>query len=109
METEGGGFGTAPVTLPASRHALKTQVGNGINVIVKNADSTGRTVHGQNGFAHFAHGDGPVAPGTIENKVRVINAGANASGYLQASRAGRPSALSSRSIRRPDSPTNLYS
>lgn len=68
----GPAFGTAP-------KPLQTQLGNNITFVVRNADSTARTVHGQNGFAH---GDGPVAPGAIENKTRAYPPGLTASGYL---------------------------
>lgn len=69
-------------TFGANATALQTQAGNGITFIVKNADSTPRTVHGQNGFPH---GDGNVAPGATDPKSRVLNpanGNINASGYL---------------------------
>ncbi len=65
-------FGTAQTP-------LQTQTGNGISVIVKNADSAPRTVHGNAGFPH---GDGAVAPGATDPKVRTLLPGVNTSGYL---------------------------
>jgi len=71
----GPAFGSAPAE-------LQTQVGNGITFVVKNADSTPRTVHGQNGFAH---GDIAVPPGQNDPKSRVLNPANGtiaSSGYL---------------------------
>jgi hypothetical protein len=61
---------------------LQTQAGNGINFVVKNLDSAAHEVHGQNGFPH---GAAVVAPGGLDNKVRVLDPAAaniNASGYI---------------------------
>lgn len=65
-------FGTAPAP-------LKTQTGNGITVVVKNADSAPRTVHGNGAFLHGANA---VAPGGTDSRVRVLNPGATGDGYL---------------------------
>lgn len=71
----GPAFGTAP-------QPLKTQAGNNIVFVVKNNDSAPRTVHGNGGAAGFAHGDGAVAPGATDPKVRAYGPGTNANGYL---------------------------
>jgi hypothetical protein len=67
-------FGSAPAP-------LQTQAGNGITVVVKNADSVPHIVHGNAGFVH---GDtaNPVPAGGIDPKNRTLNAGVKTSGYL---------------------------
>lgn len=61
----GPDFGSTPAT-------LSTQNGNGIVVVVKNADSAAHIVHGQAGFAHGNTG-APVAPGATDPLNRTIN------------------------------------
>ena len=67
-------FGSAP-------QPLQTQAGNGITVIVKNADSVPHIVHGNAGFVH---GDtaNPVPAGGTDPKNRTLAPGVNTSGYL---------------------------
>jgi hypothetical protein len=60
----GPAFGSLPAT-------LSTQNGNGVVVVVKNADSTPHIVHGQGGFAHG--GNTPVPPGGVDPLARTIN------------------------------------
>jgi hypothetical protein len=69
-------------TFGANAQPLQTQAGNGITFVVKNLDSTPRTVHGQGGFPH---GDGAVPVGGTDPKSRVLNpanGNINSSGYL---------------------------
>jgi len=61
----GADFGTTPAT-------LSTQNGNGIVVVVKNADSVAHIVHGNAGFAHGNTG-APVPPGGTDPLSRTIN------------------------------------
>lgn len=73
----GTNFGTAP-------QPLRTQTGNGIVVVVFNADSKVHTIHGANGFAHGSEG---VQPNAFEmangaQRLRTLNPGANANGYM---------------------------
>lgn len=76
-EWGGEAFGDAQVP-------MKTQADNPIVVLVKNNDSTPRTIHGEAGFAH---GAGNIAPGQLEQqngapRQRSFKPGANARGYL---------------------------
>ena len=57
-------FGTAPAN-------LTTQPGNGITIVVVNADSVPRTVHGNGAFLHG--GAAQVLPGAIDPRVRVLD------------------------------------
>jgi hypothetical protein len=73
--------GWAGPALGAAPQALQTQVGNPIQIVVINKDSTARVVHGNAGFIH---GDtaNPVAPNATDPKVRTIAAGTSTSGYI---------------------------
>lgn len=79
---EWGGESFGPSATP-----LLTQSNNPIVVLVKNEDSTPRTIHGPGGTNGFAHGAGNVAPGEFEMqngapRQRTFTPGANTSGYL---------------------------
>ena len=70
----GPALGTAPT-------ALQTQVGNNIQLVVVNKDSTARIVHGNAGFIH-GDTNAPVPPNGTDPKVRTAAPGLTTSGYL---------------------------